>query len=187
MQTSIPYNPLTGAVDGRPVVERRLSQLQDAFADTQAYQAALREGDRLVYQVTSVEPAGGPGQLHYGLGVVYPGRVGSEYYLTRGHIHSWRPAAEVYLCLGGEGLMLLEDEDGRCQVEPMRANTAVYVPGSTAHRTVNTGTQPLVYWGVYPAEAGHDYAFVQQRGFQQVVVAVDGRPVVMKRTEFLKS
>jgi glucose-6-phosphate isomerase len=186
MQTSLSFSPTTGELADSPVVERWLSQLKDSFADSAAYEAALREGDRLVYRVSSVTPAEGAGQLHYGLGVVYPGLVGSEYFLTRGHIHAWRPAAEVYVCLSGTGLMLLETESGAHQAAPMTANSVVYVPGSTAHRTVNTGSQPLVYWGIYPAEAGHDYAFVQQRGFQQVVVAVDGQPTVMKRDDFQK-
>jgi glucose-6-phosphate isomerase len=188
MNISIPYNPHTGEVEvpGCPVVERRLSQLRDAFFDGQAYEAALREGDPLLYRVTAVEPASGDGQLHYALGVIYPGRVGNEYYLTRGHVHAWRAAAEVYLCLSGEGLMLLEDEAGRCQAAAMTANTAVYVPGSTAHRTVNTGSQPLVYWGIYPSTAGHDYAFVQQRGFQQIVVEINGKAAVIQRSEYQK-
>jgi glucose-6-phosphate isomerase len=31
------------------------------------------------------------------LGVLMPGKVGAEYFMTKGHIHAWRPAAEVYL------------------------------------------------------------------------------------------
>jgi glucose-6-phosphate isomerase, archaeal len=186
MQITLPYSPLTGEIPGCPVVERWLSQLKDSFFDAQAYEAALAEGDRLVYRVSSVEPASGPGDLNYALGVIYPGQVGGEYYLTRGHVHAWREAAEVYLCLSGEGLMLLESEQGECQAAAMHANSVVYVPGSTAHRTINTGSQPLVYWGIYPAAAGHDYAFVQQRGFQQVVVEINGQPAVMKRSEVQK-
>lgn len=186
MNISIPYNPNTGEIPGFPVVERRLSQLRDAFDDPQAYQAALQAGDPLIYRVTAVEPASGDGQLHYALGIIYPGQVGSEYYLTRGHVHAWRTAAEVYLCLSGEGVMLLEDESGQCQAAPMTANSTVYVPGNTAHRTINTGSQPLVYWGIYPSAAGHDYAFVQQRGFQKIVVEIDGKPTVIQRSDYQK-
>ncbi len=72
------YSPSNGLIEGKQPSERRLSQLQDVFADPMAYQNALVQGDRLVYYVTAVEPAEGEGQLHYGLGVVLPGRVGDE-------------------------------------------------------------------------------------------------------------
>ena len=68
---------------------------------------------------------------------------------------------------------------------PLAANTVVYVPGHTAHRTVNTGSEPLVYWGILSSDAGHDYGAVGKRNFRQVIVAVDGKPVVMERAEFL--
>ena len=55
-------------------------------------------------------------------------------------------------------------------------NTVVYVPGHTAHRTVNTGSEPLVYWGILSSEAGHDYGAVGKRNFRQVIVEVTVSP-----------
>jgi glucose-6-phosphate isomerase, archaeal len=185
---STSFNVDTGEIDARPSAKRRLSELRGAFADTAAYEAALRDGDPVVYMVTSVEPGQGDGQLHYGLGVLMPGRVGAEYYLTKGHLHAWRPAAEVYIGLSGEGAMLLEDEQsGETTLAPLRANSVVYVPGSTAHRTINTGDTPLVYIGVYPAAAGHDYGAIAERNFQQVLAAIDGRPTLIDRPAFVAS
>jgi glucose-6-phosphate isomerase len=178
----------TGEIEGRPSVKRRLSELHGAFADTAAYEAALRDGDPVIYMVASVEPAEGDGQLHYGIGVLMPGRIGAEYYLTKGHLHAWRPAAEVYIGLSGEGAMLLEDEQtGATSLVPLRANSAVYVPGSTAHRTINTGDAPLVYIGVYPASAGHDYGAIAERNFQQVLAAIDGRPTLIDRAAYMSA
>ena len=57
----------------------------------------------------------------------------------------------------------------------------VYVPGNTAHRTVNTGDEPLVYLAVYPASAGHDYGVIAQRNFRSFVVKRDGQPSVLPR------
>ena len=91
-------------------VERRLSSLRGAFADPAAFAATLAVGDPIVYTVAAVVPGSGEGDLHYGLGMLMPGRVGNEYYLTKGHLHAWRPASEVYIGLTGEGMMLLEDE-----------------------------------------------------------------------------
>jgi glucose-6-phosphate isomerase len=185
---SLHFDPVTGEIAGLANAPKHLSQLRGCFADEAAYAAALVQSDPVLYRVASVEPATGPGQLHYGLGVLLPGRIGDEYYLTRGHLHTNRAAAEVYLGLRGMGLMLLEDEHtGECRAVALQAHSLVYVPGHTAHRTVNIGDEPLVYWGIYPSDAGHDYSFVAQRNFRQVVVARAGAPVVLERADYLKT
>lgn len=177
------YDPTRAHLEGGTVVERRLSQLGSCFADAAAYQAALGQDDTLVYRVTAVEPAHGLGDLHYGLGILYPGKVGNEYFLTKGHLHSTREAAEVYIGLSGEGMMLLEDEiTGESRLEPLGAGKVVYVPGHTAHRTMNTGSQPLTYFGIYPANAGHDYGAIAQRNFLKILVEEDGQPRLKDRT-----
>jgi glucose-6-phosphate isomerase len=173
----------TGSLSGRPVQTRHLSDLADAFHDRAAYDAALQAGDRLVYTVCSVAPADGPGQMHVGLGVLHPGRVGDEYHLTKGHLHSVRHAAEVYVGLAGEGAMVLEDEQtGAAHLVRLAAGDVVYVPGHTAHRTVNTGAEPLAYLGIYPSDAGHDYAPIARRNFRHVVVERDGAAAFVERT-----
>lgn len=106
--------------------------------------------------------------------------------MTKGHLHSWREAAEFYFGLSGEGVMLLEDEaTGESRMVPLRPNGVVYVPGHTAHRTMNTGQVPLTYVGVYPAKAGHDYRTIAKTNFRWVVVERDGRPAMIERTRRL--
>jgi len=179
---AIAYGLDSARIGDRPMVRRHLSGLRGCFADPAAYEAALAKGDPLLYAVTAVEPANGDGQLHYGLGILYPGKIGDEYFLTKGHYHSHRPAAEVYVGLRGEGVMLLEDEaTGESRLVPLGANTAVYVPGHTAHRTINTGSEPLVYLGIYPANAGHDYGAIAEKNFRMTVVERDGKPVMIPR------
>jgi glucose-6-phosphate isomerase len=171
-----------GTIAGAPVVRRRLSDLKGCFADAAGYEAAMALGDPLVYTVSSVEAGNGSGALHYGLGVLYPGRVGDEYFMTKGHLHSRREAAEVYIGLRGEGCMLLEDEaTGECRLEPLGEGRVVYVPGHAAHRTINTGDVPLVYIGVYPADAGHDYGAIAERNFRMVVVERAGVAAMVER------
>ncbi|MCC5839705.1 MAG: cupin domain-containing protein [Opitutales bacterium] len=166
----------------RPVVRRHLADLRGCFADEAAFSGALATGNPLLYEVCAVEAAEGDGQLHYGLGILYPGKVGSEYYLTKGHLHAHRPASEVYIGLAGEGAMLLEDEaTGASRLVPLGKGRIVYVPGHTAHRTVNTGAEPLVYIGVYPANAGHDYASIAERNFHKVVLERAGVPALVDR------
>ncbi len=180
------FDPLTGLIDGREATVRRLADLAGSFADPAAFQQALTADNPVIYRATQVEEAAGDGALHYGLAVIYPGQVGAEYHLTKGHIHAWRPAAEVYVGLHGRGMMLLENEEtGEAAALPLTAGGTVYVPGGTAHRTVNTGDEPLVYWGILSSAAGHDYGAVGQRNFRQVVVEIEGEPTVMERSAYL--
>lgn len=171
-----------GTIEGAPQTVRRLSDLGDCFHDKEAFAAAVAQGDPVVYTVASVEPADGDGQMHYGLGVLMPGKIGNENFMTKGHLHSWRPAAEVYVGLAGTGYMLLEDEvTGESRVELMAENTVVYVPGHTAHRTINTGREPLKYLGIYPAAAGHDYAPIAEKNFKMMLIMKNGQPTLVER------
>ncbi len=183
---ALQFDPLSGAIPGRAPTSRHLADVGASFADEQACSRLLAENP-LIYQVTQVEDHDGEGQIHYGIGIIMPGKVGREYFLTKGHLHAWRPAAEVYIGLRGRGMMLLEDEHtGECRAVPLEANSTVYVPGHTAHRTVNVGDEPLVYWGILSSAAGHDYGTVGERNFRKVIVEQDGEPVVLDREEFLR-
>jgi glucose-6-phosphate isomerase len=179
------FDPLTGLIDEREATVRRLADLAGSFVDPAAFQQALATENPVIYRATQVEEAIGDGALHYGLAVIYPGKVGAEYHLTKGHIHAWRPAAELYLGLRGRGMMLLENEEtGEAAALPLTAGGTVYVPGFTAHRTVNTGDEPLVYWGILSSAAGHDYGAIGQRNFRQVVVEIEGKPTIMERSAY---
>jgi glucose-6-phosphate isomerase len=39
----------------------------------------------------------------------------------------------------------------------MRRSRMVYVPPHWAHRSINTGNEPLISFCVYPGDAGHNY------------------------------
>ncbi len=190
LQTTPPYfsqfDPTTGALTGATLLERHLRDLQGYFADEAAYAAALQQDNALLYRVTTVEPAQGEGALNHCISTILPGRIGREYYMTKGHYHAWRPAAEYYIGLRGTGIVLLEDErTDAAWANPLLPNGVVYIPGYAAHRTVNTGAEPLIFLCVYLANAGHDYGAIQTRNFRQVVVEVDGAPVVIERAAFL--
>ena len=61
--------------------------------------------------------------------------------------------------------MLMKTVEGECLWEEFRPGRAIYVPPYWAHRTVNTGEEPLVSFYVYPGNAGHNYGDIEKEGF----------------------
>lgn len=183
------FNPNTAIIDGATVTERRLEDMRGMFANETEYQRTLdAEGNVLIYSVQMVEMGDADGDLHYGTGMIMPGHIGNEYFMTKGHLHRWREAAEIYVGLRGNGMMLLEDEaSGESKLLPLAPKSIVYVPGHTAHRTINTGREPLTYLGIFSARAGHDYGAIAERNFRNVVVDVTGRATMLPREEFLET
>ena len=142
------FDPVTGAIDGATTTKRHLSDLRGCFADDAAFEFALATSNPLVYTVSTVEPARSVGDLHYGVGRLMPGRIGDEYFMTKGHLHARREAAEVYIGVAGKGAMLLENENtGESRLLELQPQFMVYVPGYTVHRTINVGSEPLIYLG----------------------------------------
>jgi glucose-6-phosphate isomerase len=142
---------------GVSVSERRLKDLDGLFRDRDALNRM--EPDTLVYAVethTAVKDA--EGGLYFGISRIYPGKVGDEFFMTRGHFHSRKDRAEYYWCIQGSGLLILMGEDKNLRAEEVKRGTLHYIPGFTAHRLVNTGSEELVIGACWPSDSGHDYA-----------------------------
>ena len=157
---------------------RRAADMRGYYADEGALEALIEAGDPLHYEVFGVPVPEEYGHLLYCISKLQPGRVGEECFMTKGHYHTVAETAEIYLCLRGEGLMLMKTTDGRCEAEPMKRGAMVYVPPYWAHRSVNTGEEPLISFCVYPAEAGHNYGDIEQEGFPKRVFRRDGQVVI---------
>ena len=54
---SVAYGLESARIGSRPFVQRRLADLRGCFANAAAYEAALAEGNPVLYEVTAVEPA----------------------------------------------------------------------------------------------------------------------------------
>jgi len=155
-------------------LERRLSALHGQFSDQDTY-ARLLASDPLIYEVYEMRRPEVAGELLHGISIVHPGRVGDEYYMTKGHFHSVRATAEIYYCLRGNGLLLMENQEGDWAAETLTPGRVVYVAPNWAHRSINTGdSEDLVTFFIYPGHAGHDYATIEQRGFRKLVLARSG-------------
>jgi glucose-6-phosphate isomerase len=163
----------------REVTERRLSDLRGLFLDD-----PTGDEDPVVYRVFSIPVPETNSDILCSTTVLEPGVVGREYHMTRGHFHRVRERAEVYLGLSGEGRLVMATEDGQWRVEPMGPGTVSYVPGGWAHRSVNVGSEPLVFFAAYVGDAGHDYETIERRGLPVAVVAGDGGPEVVPNPRY---
>ena len=166
-------------------IERRLSALRNKFADQRAFQAMVDAGDPLVYEVYENRRPEAAGELLSGLSILHPGRVGNEYFMTKGHYHQVRDTAEIYYCLQGKGALLMENEAGETSLEELRPGHVTYVPPYWAHRSINTGEEDLITFFVYPGNAGHDYATIDSVGFRKRLLEQNGIPTMVDNTNAL--
>jgi glucose-6-phosphate isomerase len=160
-------------------LKRTLTSMKGQYLDQDAYQRMLAREDTLLYEVYEVKVAEAPGELWHGTSIVHAGRVGDEYFMTKGHFHTVLDTAEVYYCLRGEGMMMMETPQGEWAAEELRPGVVLYVPPYWAHRSINVGKHDLVTYFVYPGNAGHDYGTIETRGFRKLVVARGGKPAIL--------
>lgn len=155
--------------------EKRLAELAGLYRDDAEFRAALEsDTGSPVYWVESSAPDDEPGALTIGISVLNPGRIGDEFAMTRGHIHSQHSAAELYYGLAGRGVMLMETIDGRTSAIEITPGVAVHVPGHWIHRSVNVGDEPFTTLFCYPTDAGQDYGIIARAGgMAKLVVASD--------------
>jgi glucose-6-phosphate isomerase len=99
--------------------------------------------------------------------------------MTKGHFHALENQPEIYFCLQGEGYLLLETREGEFRTERWTPGTVTHIPAQWAHRVVNTGKNILFYISSFHKSAGHVYELIEQRGFAQIVVERDGKPIFL--------
>jgi glucose-6-phosphate isomerase len=166
--------------------KRKLSQMKGMYADSAAFDKAISGDDPLVYEFYELGAPGHAGDLAFGTSICYPGKVGSEYFMTKGHFHTILDTAEVYYTLSGEGFMLTENPEGDVVLHPLKPGEAVYVPKRYAHRSINTGTAPLVTFFVFRGDAGHDYGAIETKGYRKLVVeGSDGKPSMIDNPKWV--
>jgi glucose-6-phosphate isomerase, archaeal len=170
------FDLTTGLAASRAPLSRKLSAMADMYADADAVAAELSAGDPVVYEFYDMGVPETSGDVAYGTSVVAPGKVGDEYYMTKGHFHTVLDTAEIYFCLAGRGYMLMENPEGDVQWAEFVPGQGVYVPRRYAHRSINTGSEPLITFFAFPGHAGHDYGTIEQKGFRKLCVERDGKP-----------
>jgi glucose-6-phosphate isomerase len=142
--------------------EKFLADLDGIYRDANAFQALLdSDSGEPVYWVETSTLDEGDGALTIGVSTLLPGRVGDEFFVTRGHIHAKHSAAELYYGLRGRGVMLMETVAGETRAIEI-------TPG------VNVGDEPFVTLFCYPSDAGQDYGIIGAAGGMKDLVVTDG-------------
>ena len=166
---------------GEPIVNqiRLLKDIGRIFQDQQAL--VEMDPETTAYTVQSWLPVaeGTPGGLYFGVSTIFPGKVGNEYFMTKGHFHKKSDRAEFYWGVQGKGMLLLMDRDRHIWAEEIYPGSLHYIGGEIAHRLANTGDEKLVVGACWPSDAGHDYEEIAINGFSARLVEVEGKPTLV--------
>ena len=139
----VDFDLVTGLSKAAAPSERRLSKMKDMFHDTDAAAQILEIEDPILYRWFELGAPERAGDLAFGVTILNPGKVGDEYYMTKGHFHTMLETAEVYYTLSGEGYMIMEDPEGDTQEQPLSKGQVIYVPRRYAHRMVSRSSPSL--------------------------------------------
>ena len=159
----------------RKPIQRRLSDMKGMYSDSMSEQLLIKKENPLVYEYYDLGAPEHAGDLAFGPSIVYPGKVGNEFFMTKGHYHTILDTAEVYYCLQGRGYMLMENPEGDWDAKELTPGTAVYVPKRFAHRSINAGNGPLITFFTFRADAGHDYGTIETKGYRKLLIEKDGK------------
>ena len=144
---------------------KTFNELGGMYENEREFQKMLPKwGNRVVYEVWEHRSSKNKGDLVFGTSVMKPGRVGNEFFLTRGHQHQKAYCAETYFCLGGKGVILMESPEGEIKALKFDKGQLVYVPPYWFHRSVNIGNSELITLFTYNSDAGQNYEILKNRG-----------------------
>ena len=165
--------------EGVKTSTKTLDDIKDIFLD----KAALSQKDlnSIAYHVASYEPMeqGTPGGIYMGITYLEAGKVGNEFFMTRGHFHNNDKSVEYYWGVKGHGALILMDKDRNVWVEEICPGSLHFIPAGIAHRVANIGSDQLVFAASWPADAGHDYQTIAKEGFAARLFDIDGKPTLV--------
>lgn len=158
-------------------IQRRISDLRMMFQDSVAVEDAIQAGDRVVYEIRAHPFCTDNSDMVMGTTQIFPGKIGHEYHMTKGHFHQRDDQPEIYACVQGKGFLQMMTAEGEYISHPWEAGVVSHIPPQFAHRVVNTGSIPLVFVSFYHLAAGHDYRPVEERGLKYRIIERDGQAV----------
>jgi glucose-6-phosphate isomerase len=159
-------------------------ELRGLYQDTAAFDAFVQaQPDAVGYEVAGFRKEGS--DIIFGTTTMAPGKIGDEYFMTRGHYHVRRDCGEAYYTQTGQGVLLLQTREGDTREVEMAPGICAFIPPDWAHRSVNTGSEPLVFTWFCQTAAGHDYGDILTHGMRRLAVARDGVMKIVANPRFV--
>jgi len=169
------------SLSGEPVLnqQRSIAETGTIYNDQEAVNALPAETMAYTVQVWFPVPENTPAGLFFGTSTIMPGKVGNEYFMTKGHFHALSDRAEFYWGVQGKGMLLLMDRKRNTWAEEVYPGSLHYIGGETAHRLSNTGNENLIVGACWPSDAGYNYEEIAAHGFSARLVEIDGVPILV--------
>jgi len=165
---------------------RRLKDMEGFFSDNSSVKQILKKDNPLIYEVYGLHlpKIDTKFTFRYGISVLYPGKVGNEYFMTKGHFHSVREVPELYIPLKGKGFIIMQDPQLNVFTSEVGENTSLYIPPGWAHRMVNIGKEKLIFFCIIPSDTGQDYGILKKKGFAKLLLEKNGKPVLVDNPRY---
>lgn len=144
-------------------IVRRLKDMISCFRDQKAVQKLLKKNPLIYVVYEKIE-----GPVSYSLTVMEPGRIGKEFYMTKGHCHKVSSVEPVHV-VEGKGVLVLQNKKGGVKKINLKKGIIYVIPKDYAHRVVNVGKTRLSFVCTYMTKAGHDYSIIKKEGFKTIV------------------
>jgi glucose-6-phosphate isomerase len=175
------FKPESWFLQGKSITssEKRIRDLKGVFGDETAFNKS--DPEMLVYKVQAHLPVkeGTPGGLFFGTTTIQPGKIGDEYFMTRGHFHAKADRGEYYWGVQGEGMLILMDTERETWAEKMFPGSLHYIGSYIAHRVANTGNTSLIFGACWISDAGHNYEEIEQNGFSSRLLEIKKVPLLI--------
>ena len=170
------------SLKGEPIIyqKRLIKDIAGIFLDQKAVQLIPAETPAYTVQTWFPVAEGTSGGLLFGTSTIIPGKVGNEFFMTKGHFHAQSDRAEFYWGVQGKGMLILMDRDRNTWAEEVYPGSLHYIGGEIAHRLANTGNENLIVGACWPSDAGHNYEEIAVKGFSARLLEVDGQPSLVE-------
>ena len=169
------------SLKGEPVIrqQRTIKDIASIFLNQESVQSISAETPAYTVQAWYPVEDNTPAGLFFGTSTVMPGKVGREYFMTKGHFHARSDRAEFYWGVKGKGMLILMDRNRNTWAEEIFPGSLHYIAGETAHRLANTADDDLVVGACWPSDAGYDYEEIARNGFSARLMEVNGKPLLV--------
>jgi glucose-6-phosphate isomerase, archaeal len=181
-QSPVLINLTDFRLKGSPIINqhRKLKDLKGIFLDERAF--LEMDSEQTIYMVQAWLPVkeGTPGGLFFGTTNLMSGKVGDEYFMTKGHFHTISDRTELYWGVQGKGMLILMDRNRRTWAEEMFPGSLHHIPPHVAHRVANTDNTTLIFSACWPSDAGHDYEEIARNDFSARLVEKYRKPKLVE-------